>query len=557
MSNAPQMPNNANPTDAALQGQAVVTAPTGGPQSSSETTSDVAALPDPSLAPPTLSSAEAGFTAQDLINRQLALEREAHEAFPYGVSRCTHSNGSVRQLVFSCRTCASDGEGPKGVCAGCSVACHAEHDLVELFHRRNFRCDCGTSKSPASTDKTKPCTLREPPYAVENDENRYDHNFEGEFCYCERGKTYNPHEEKETMFQCIICEDWLHESCTTLRRESEKKEGDAQKAGSTETELNDDAPSLLDHELFEQLVCDACVRKHRDALLPYIGARGWLFCLPERAANTLAPTVIAAVTNALTPKVDSTALDDGALKIAVPEEWDGQPVRTFHDGVESWKVLGLPAGVLTNDENTGDIAQPSTASRSISTIVTIEGTRIEGEPASSSGKKRALSPSGEEAAEEAGPSKRPKENDSRPSSSSQSTSCRRPPQSLFDSQLPPSDVRLDLFLMPTFRERICQCEKCLPTWSDLPFVLNEEATLSPPPTSTPSESGSTYSLGLAALNHLPRERMMTALNHYEDFRSKLFELLQPFAESGQTVDEETIRTFTAKLMHRPDGASSS
>ncbi|KAK0533703.1 hypothetical protein OC842_002890 [Tilletia horrida] len=515
--------------------------------------SATAQLPDPSLAPPALSNAEAGFTAQDLINRQLQLEREAHEACPFGVSRCTHASGPARQLVFSCRTCAEQGQdGPRGVCAACSVACHAEHDLVELFHRRNFRCDCGTTKAGKDQDKVQPCTLREPPYAVENEGNRYDHNFDGAFCYCERGQTYNPHEEKETMFQCLICEDWLHESCTSLKRSGKEGGSDA-----------DETPVLLDHELFEHLICDACVRTHKTALLPYSGTRGWLFCLPERVpANML---------NASLKKEDTKST------------WDDQPVRTFHDGMESWRVFGLPAGTLTSDEaaasaamGTESLSAPAAANadETSNTVVissaqaSITDSSSSPTASSSNGKKRALSPEVATATdgsnEGAGPSKRVKLQDGDAPASTVPTApaeaaCRRPPDGglLRDIDQLPEDVRLDLFLMPTFRERICRCDKCLPIWSALPFVLHEEPTLSPPPTSTPSESGSTYSLGLAALQHLPRERMLTALSHYQDFRARLFELLQPFAESGQTVDEETIRAFTARLMQRDEAAPSS
>jgi hypothetical protein len=34
-------------------------------------------------------------------------------------------------------------------------------------------------------------------FAPQNDENRYGKNFEGKFCRCERGKTYNPETEEE------------------------------------------------------------------------------------------------------------------------------------------------------------------------------------------------------------------------------------------------------------------------------------------------------------------------------------------------------------------------
>ena len=125
----------------------------------------------------------------------------------------------------------------KGVCYGCSISCHAEHDLVELFQRRKFRCDCPTSSRPtaaSSTTVTLPqaqahkhrtlCTLvpnsassssssssssPHPP----NTHNRYTRNFTGQFCRCSRGETYDPMEEEESMVVCLGCEEWFHEGC--------------------------------------------------------------------------------------------------------------------------------------------------------------------------------------------------------------------------------------------------------------------------------------------------------------------------------------------------------
>lgn len=35
---------------------------------------------------------------------------------------------------------------PAGICATCSITCHSEHEQVELFSRRHFQCDCGTTR---------------------------------------------------------------------------------------------------------------------------------------------------------------------------------------------------------------------------------------------------------------------------------------------------------------------------------------------------------------------------------------------------------------------------
>jgi len=44
-----------------------------------------------------------------------------------------------------------------------------------------------------------------------NEENKYDHNFENKFCYCD--EDYNPEVDTRDMYKCIICEDWFHSTC--------------------------------------------------------------------------------------------------------------------------------------------------------------------------------------------------------------------------------------------------------------------------------------------------------------------------------------------------------
>lgn len=51
----------------------------------------------------------------------------------------------------------------------------------------------------------KPCNLRkkELNFAPQNDDNAYCKNFKGEFCHCERGKTYDPEKEDEVNFNDV------------------------------------------------------------------------------------------------------------------------------------------------------------------------------------------------------------------------------------------------------------------------------------------------------------------------------------------------------------------
>lgn len=91
--------------------------------------------------------------------------------------------GYLKQPVYACSTCLNS----SGVCAGCSIACHGyvptpsqtektgadevgvrEHELHELFNRRDFRCDCGTSRMGAGSC----CTITKRDDALPNSENK-------------------------------------------------------------------------------------------------------------------------------------------------------------------------------------------------------------------------------------------------------------------------------------------------------------------------------------------------------------------------------------------------
>lgn len=96
---------------------------------------------------------------------------------------------------------------------------------MELFNKRNFTCDCGTTRLPS----TSPCTLRLNPETNAKDgvhsetpdsNNKYNHNFKNRFCGCECD--YDPEQQKGTMFQCLglgtaeshgCGEDWWHPGC--------------------------------------------------------------------------------------------------------------------------------------------------------------------------------------------------------------------------------------------------------------------------------------------------------------------------------------------------------
>ncbi|KAI5449729.1 hypothetical protein NCC49_004094 [Naganishia albida] len=207
-------------------------------------------------------------TLTDHISHLESLETQAKELMPFRVDECSFSQGYVRQKVWSCRTCSPDGQ--VGVCYACSVSCHAEHDLVELFTRRQFRCDC-----PPSTK----CTLSPP--QPRNEGNTYGRNFKGEFCRCERGKRYDPMEESESMVMCLACQDWFHESCLNLQDPTNPTP--ISEAGSTTSSESVESP-LLPSSTYQHLICASCTLKS-PLLRRHAGTEGWLMIVPKAGTD--------------------------------------------------------------------------------------------------------------------------------------------------------------------------------------------------------------------------------------------------------------------------------
>jgi len=164
-------------------------------------------------------------TLTEFLKSQDDLVREAALALPHQFSQCTWLKGPLRysfspghdvrltilrQAVYLCLTCPEE----RGICSACSIACHTNHEQVELwvlwvklfylempfpprFPKRNFRCDCPT------TAIVHPCTLHSK-CEEENVSNQYGRNFRGTFCRCSR--PYDAMTERETMIQCLACE---------------------------------------------------------------------------------------------------------------------------------------------------------------------------------------------------------------------------------------------------------------------------------------------------------------------------------------------------------------
>ncbi|KAJ1519581.1 hypothetical protein ONE63_004856 [Megalurothrips usitatus] len=147
------------------------------------------------------------ITMVDVLKEETELEEDANAVLGGSdPQNCTYPRGHVkRQAIYACTTCipAAPDQKPGGICLACSYSCHEGHDLVELYTKRNFRCDCGNSLFGGNK-----CNL-EPGKEI-NEKNKYNQNFLGVYCTCKRPYPDPEDTNDDEMIQCIMCEDWYH-----------------------------------------------------------------------------------------------------------------------------------------------------------------------------------------------------------------------------------------------------------------------------------------------------------------------------------------------------------
>ncbi|KAK3296769.1 putative zinc finger in N-recognin-domain-containing protein [Chaetomium fimeti] len=456
-------------------------------------------------------------TAADFIRDQLRLEADAREALPFSIDHCTNPLGPLRQSVFACMTCnppppnPSDSYDAAGVCYACSVQCHGEHTLVEIFAKRNFTCDCGTTRFP----KSSACTLRIHPQTSlkggvhseePNPNNKYNHNFRNRFCGCQCD--YDPFEQKGTMFQCLglgthetggCGEDWWHPGCVVglgpkwfenlaenkVKPEVKDVNGplptineDAEATGQTGNETNEQAeeddndppppPGFPAEDEFDGFICYKCVETH-PWIKRYAGTPGFLepVFLKQGSAGlesaSATPPVVAA------PVVTSTGeLDSASKKRKADDETDSQTSKRPRSEVDTSEPSLLPT------------------------------CKLAGLP---------------------------------------------PP--------PATTTPFSLFLTPSFRTNLCHCPSCFPLLAPHPQLLEEEETYEPPAEEDTednrSSNGSLLERGENALRNVDRVRAIEGVMAYQHLKDRLMPFFQKFAESKQAVSAEDITAYFAKL----------
>lgn len=458
------------------------------------------------------------------IRSQEQLELDAREALPYQFDTCTKPIGPLRQLLFSCLTCnpppqdSKEPYTPAGVCYSCSISCHGEHTLVELFNKREFECDCGTLRFPSDAS----CTLRVNPETglkggvtgeAPKEGNKYNQNFGNRFCGCE--EFYDAHTERGTMFQCLglgtvedggCGEDWWHPECVVgLPRkwyEKETKVADTNEtanganghseetSGALNSEMtaNEDTqmadedppfpPGFPKEDDFEHFICYKCVEAF-PWIKRYAGTPGFL------------------------PGVSYE-----------PRE----SIKTEPNGVTR-ESISAAATSLT--QPTEDLSLESRKRKASPTAEDEDGSDLKRQKSISDGLEQA-----------------------------QTSSTSTAP---YHSTLPlPPPGKISLFLKEDFRNHFCKCSSCFPRLAQHPQLLDEEDTYEPPVSDSSAAPGSVSGRSLlergeAALSNIDRVRAIEGVMVYNHLKDKVKDFLKPFAESGTLVGAEDIKAYFEKL----------
>ncbi|KAG6009016.1 hypothetical protein E4U21_003347 [Claviceps maximensis] len=500
-------------------------------------------------------------TAADFLRHQELLEADAREALPYSIETCTKIFGPLRQNVFACLTCnpapadSSDGADwkPAGICYACSVQCHGEHNLVEIFQKRNFTCDCGTTRIPEES----PCALRfneqsktkggvhsEPPDV----NNTYNKNFRNLFCGCDCD--YDPFQQKGTMYQCLglgtqetggCGEDWYHPGCLVGMGPKwyEKMDGAKTKRASPVAATDETGLSTISEVNEEQ---------------------------PDVAAGH---ADVAVLEDEDEPPMPPGFPDEDDFEGFICYKCvDANPWIKRYAGTPGF----LPAVYLHQPETTGDAAADPKSEAELEAFVEAEAEskkrKAEDDPANDSAAaptqtKRVKNEAEERKSEfsdihENKPSPEEQEQSHSPKTEHDapaSAGCKLP-------NLPaaPTKQQFSLFFKDGFRDQLCRCPDCYRILNNRhPQLLEEEDVYEPPLSDGDNDgasqhgggsthgSGSLLERGESALRNMDRVRAIEGVMAYNHLKEQLKPFFQQFAESGKAVGAEDIKAYFAKL----------
>lgn len=115
-------------------------------------------------------------------------------------------------------------------------------------------------------------------------------------------------------------------------------------------------------------------------------------------------------------------------------------------------------------------------------------------------------------------------------------------------------AQMSLFFREDFRKHLCRCSNCFPLLAQHPQLLEEEESYEPPLSSAGSDagqstigSGSIYERGESALKNIDRVRAIEGVMAYNNLKEKLTPFFKQFAESGEAISAEDVKSWFAKM----------
>ncbi|XP_046663572.1 putative E3 ubiquitin-protein ligase UBR7 [Homalodisca vitripennis] len=442
-------------------------------------------------------------TMVDVLKAEEILEENADAVLGPGDDKnCTYNEGYLkRQALYSCLTCLpADKSEHAGVCLACSYHCHSDHDLVELYTKRNFRCDCGNSLFNG-----KKCTL-DPIKSEMNENNSYNQNFRGVYCCCQRPYPDPEDPEDDEMIQCVVCEDWFH---TRHLDSSVPKEDD-----------------------YGEMICGTCTDK-----LPFL--QYYLGYAVSKIMNTAdknesseninvdddSPAdTVKQVSNKMSPPKESAASKTSETSVPVNQE-NGTNTDIIHskDALETSDKLQKTQEKHILEDTKENVPENSVVEEKHELMDVPEEEKAVG-------------------SEIASPSK-------------ESDKCEEKECLLKKLKILPRQSGAT-FWPEGFRKLLCTCISCMETYKkhNVSFLTDEEDTVRSYEDKgklRKREAGPTqYERGMEALSSLDRVQQMEAILGYNEMKTHLSEYLAKFAENKKVVREEDIKEFFSGMKAR-------
>ena len=120
---------------------------------------------------------------------------------------------------------------------------------------------------------------------------------------------------------------------------------------------------------------------------------------------------------------------------------------------------------------------------------------------------------------------------------------------------PAPQGRFSIFFKEDFRDKLCRCADCYSKLNAHPQLLEEEEVYEPPISEdgaseqggSTNGSGSLLERGESALRNVDRVRAIEGVMAYNHLKEQLKPFFQQFADSGQAISAEDIKSYFAKL----------